>query len=157
MKTQRSIIGAFLLVVLSVGIATGQVPVRRVEDVGALEKVSIVLERAFVPGLKILAPLHAYDGTIICNSDQIDIVSLAGEGWAAIVLPESQPLAYFHESVSEAQAVAMRDWCDSETSWQFATPTALPDVEPVQRYFSRDIERIAEEIERIAEEPPVAR
>ena len=150
MRIQHSIIGAFLLTVLTASVAVGQVPVQRVEDVGPLEQFSIVLERAFVPGLKILAPLYAYDGhTLICDGEigQSGLAS-AGDGWAAIVLPQPQPVAYFHENVREAQLAALQDWCNSEVDWQFATPERLDiqDVELEQRYLSREIRRIAEQL-----------
>lgn len=149
MKTQ-GIIGALLLAVLSVSAAEGQepIPVRRVEDIGALERFSIVLERAFVPGLKILAPLYAYDGSALCDGTLQPLHSASSvDGWAAIIVPGPRPLAYFHRSVSDAEAVAVQDWCSQgETDWQFATPSPIPDETVTERYLSREVERIAEQL-----------
>ncbi len=130
------------------------VVVRSVSEVGTLERVTIALTRAFVPGSKSFAPLYAYGRELACGaSGDTNETVTNHRGPAALVYDdEGVTRARYHKTTE----LAIKDaWSsglcrdDSDTTWFFATtyPLDSDDVEEEQRYISRDVEQVDRQLD----------
>ncbi len=123
--------------------------VRPVRDIGTLERVTIALTRAFIPGSKVFSPLYAYGREIAC-SDSADSnqTVVKHRGPAALVYDDNGIIrARFHQTTADAiRDAENRGLCEKSnaTTWSFATTYPLDgnDIEVKQRYLSREVERI---------------
>lgn len=144
----RLVFGSLLLVVLCAPSAAAQIQwsdgvvVRPVDEIDFWEHVSIVATRAFIPGARVVAPLHAYSPDLACEPSRVGIL-LEHDGSAAI-LAHSERIAFYHRTTDEAMEAAERHgWCNRRGEWYFATTYPLPgDVKIKQHYISRDVDRI---------------
>ena len=164
--THHAVMGGVLLAILLVPVAGAEdsanaapernddVIVRPVRDVGAIERVTIALTRAFVPGAKVFSPLYAYAREIACSEDGGPRETfLKHRGPAALVYDDNGVIrARYHQTT----ALALKDaesngWCDSDSvpTWSIATTSPLESAEIAEeeRYLSRDVERIDQQLE----------
>lgn len=125
------------------------VVVRPVSDVGTLERVTIALTRAFIPGAKVFSPLYAYRNEVACGEDEdAKATVLEHRGPAALIYHDNGVArARYHQTTELAIRDAVSSgWCkdDSVTTWSLATtyPLDSDDIEEEQRYLSRDVEGI---------------
>ena len=121
------------------------VPVRPIAEVSTWERLQIALTRAFIPGVKVLAPLYAYDIALACD-ERYEITQ--HEGSAALVAISAGAEASYYATVADAvEAARDQGLCDSGAKWQFATTNPLDgDVEEAGRYISRDVELVEEAV-----------
>jgi hypothetical protein len=125
------------------------VVVRPVSEVGTLERVTIALTRAFIPGAKTFAPLYAYGRELACSdSRDTNEIVMNHRGPAALVYDDKGvSRARYHKTTELAIKDAMSSGLcndDSDTMWFFATtyPLDSDDIEEEQRYISRDVEQV---------------
>ena len=128
--------------------------VRPVSEVGPLERVTIALTRALIPGSKVFSPLYAYGRELAC-----------GEGGDAkqTILEHSGPAALVHDDKGVTRAryyktaeldigdVKRSGLCGdgSDMTWSIATTSPLDsdDIEEEQRYISRDVEQVERQLQ----------
>ena len=133
---------------------TADVIVRPVSDVSTIERVTIALTRAFVPGSRVFSPLYAYGRELACNdTGRSKETVLKHRGPAALVYDDNGVTrARYHQTT----ALAIKDaesngWCsnDSIPTWSLATtyPLESDDIKEEQRYLSREVERIAGQLQ----------
>ena len=64
------------------------VPVRPTTDLDWIDHAKILLERAFVPGARVVTPLHSYQHDYACNTDSI--ANLIGHPGSAALVHDHQ-------------------------------------------------------------------
>ena len=132
---------------------TADVVVRPVSDVGTIERLTIALTRAFIPGSKVFSPLYAYGREPACSEtgDSRETM-LSHVGPAALVYDDNGVTrARYHQTTELAIKDAVSSgWCkdDSVTTWSLATtyPLASDEIEEQQRYLSRDVDQIDQQL-----------
>ena len=129
--------------------------VRRVSDIGTLERLNIALTRALVIGAKVFAPLYAYSHELACvDGSDPDLASVLDHhvGSAAIVDVGDTGVAhaFYYKNVQEAIA-SVADRCEEpiDGTWYLATTYPLNGgIEEEERYLSREVERIAARLQQ---------
>lgn len=130
------------------------VVVRPVSEVGTLERVTIALTRAFIPGSKTFAPLYAYRPELACaDSGDTNETVINHPGPAALVYDDKGvSRARYHKTTELAIRDAVSSGLckdDSDRTWFFATTSPLDsdDIEELQRYISRDVEQVDRQLD----------
>lgn len=130
------------------------VVVRPVTEVGTLERVTIALTCAFIPGSKTFAPLYAYKRELACDeSGDTNETIINHRGPAALVYEDKGVTrARYHKTTELAINDAKRSGLcndDSDMAWSFATtyPLDSDDFEEEQRYISRDVEQVDRQLD----------
>ena len=157
---QRSIAG--LLTVLSTSVVAAQPPdldmsravaVTPVAEVSPLEHAVIFIRHALVPGIEVVALLHAYKSDVVCDPASGDLAALLGhDGSAALVVAPANPstaYAFYHGTVDGAISEAQASWCNAVSNgqtWQFATSSPVSTIKEATRYLTRDVERIQSKV-----------
>lgn len=128
--------------------------VRPVSEVGTLERVTIALTRAFIPGSEVFSPLYAYGRELACNeSGDTNETILEHSGPAALVYEDKgvTRARYYKTTELAIREVRRSGLCkdDSDMTWSIATTSPLDsdDIEEEQRYISRDVEQIDRQLD----------
>ena len=128
----------------------GGVVLREASDVTFFEHAEILARRALVPGARVVAPLHAYDSDLACETDRVAAL-LGHDGSAALVTTVGENMvAFYHRTVDDAlRAVEDQRWCTpAERNWYFATTLPLRERAD-QHYVSLDVERVEAQLARV--------
>ncbi len=126
----------------------GGVVLREASDITFFEHAEILARRALVPGARVVAPLHAYDSDLACDTNRVAAL-LGHDGSAALVTTVGENMvAFYHRTVDNAlRAVEDQHWCAPGRNWYFAT--TLPLREPAdEHYVSLDVERVEAQLAR---------
>lgn len=150
---------------------TDGVRLRETSDLGLLDHLSILARRAFVPGARVVAPLHSYPGRNACDPDQ-SAALIGHSGSAALVATVGETTfgIYFRTVPQALRAARQYGWCQTPeaaeqaeqiviegpngeeitatvwrpdpSEWDFATTFPVPEWTARDHFVSLDIDRV---------------
>lgn len=156
--THRVVFGALLVlgVLLASSAATqlqDGIPVRRVSDVGNLERLQIAVTRALIPGSKVIAPLYAYDFGDLRDQKELQ-QELGNSGPAAVVVDmRSRGIhAFYYQNIGQAIEAMENDsrfQNNEDRTLHLATTYPLEGgFTETGRFLSRDVERVEAQLQQ---------